>query len=117
MTADLTTARRFVVRRKEDPSGVSGTGVVLDGILWPDGTVSTHWRGAAWSNVFWPDLATAESKHCYGGHSEIVWVDELPAFLFTPPAAADEVLPPAPEVARPSELAERDATLPSPDAE
>lgn len=105
--SQLTTARRFVVQRNADPSGVSGTGIMLDGIVWPDGTVSTHWRDpngeGAWSNVFWPNLAAAESKHCYGGHSSIVWVDDEPA-------------PPAPAVAELAEPAAA-AAVPSPDAQ
>lgn len=74
--SQLTTARRFVVQRNTDPTGVSGLGVVLDGILWPDGTVSVRWRGDQPSTVFWNSIDDAEAKHCYGGHSSIVWVDE-----------------------------------------
>lgn len=70
------TSRRFVVERHSDPSGVSSTGTVLDGVLWPDGTVSVRWRGDDPSFVSWPSLEAAERKHCYGGHSRIVWIDE-----------------------------------------
>lgn len=70
------TSRRFVVERHSDPSGVSSTGTVLDGVLWPDGTVSVRWRGDDPSFVSWPSLEAAERKHCYGGHSRIVWIDQ-----------------------------------------
>lgn len=33
----------FTLVRDEDVSGVSGTGVVADGMLWPDGTAV--WKG------------------------------------------------------------------------
>jgi hypothetical protein len=35
--------RTFVLRREEDASGVSGTGVVLEGTLFSTGTVVVHW--------------------------------------------------------------------------
>ncbi len=108
----LTSARRFVIQRTEDPSGVSGTGIMLDGILWPDGTVTTHWRDpngeGAWSNVFWPSIAAAESKHCYGGHSSIVWVDEAdpdntPAAMRPVGYAGAELAEPVMDFAAPAE--------------
>jgi hypothetical protein len=81
-----TTARRFVIERKEDPTGVSGTGPVIDGVLWPDGTVSVRWRGDDPSFVNWLSLAAAERIHCFGGHSRIVWIDkdvaDMPADVY-----------------------------------
>jgi hypothetical protein len=35
--------RRFVMDRKEDVSGVSGTGLVLEGVLFSTGVVVIHW--------------------------------------------------------------------------
>jgi hypothetical protein len=74
----ITTARRFVVQRNADPTGVSAIGIVLDGILWPDGTVSVRWRGTDGSFVSWDSIDAAERKHCYGGHSSVIWVDPDP---------------------------------------
>lgn len=74
----IRTGRRFVVERFSDPTEASGLGIVLDGILWPDGTVSVRWRGDDPSFVNWPSLAAAERKHCYGGRSRIVWIDTDP---------------------------------------
>jgi type IV secretory pathway TraG/TraD family ATPase VirD4 len=37
--------RFFQLHRDADPTGFSGTGVVADGVVWPDGTVSMRWRG------------------------------------------------------------------------
>ena len=36
--------RRFAMIRESDESGVSGTGRVLDGIVWHNGWVSVCWR-------------------------------------------------------------------------
>ena len=35
--------RRFVMHRKHDVSGVSGTGLVLEGVLFSTGIVVVHW--------------------------------------------------------------------------
>ena len=35
--------RRFVMHREFDTSGVSGTGVVLEGVLFSTGVVVIHW--------------------------------------------------------------------------
>jgi hypothetical protein len=35
--------RRFVMRREFDVSGVSGTGTVLEGVLFSTGVVVVHW--------------------------------------------------------------------------
>lgn len=35
--------RRFTMQRERDASGVSGTGVVLEGVLFSTGVVVIHW--------------------------------------------------------------------------
>ncbi len=35
--------RRFVMHRERDVSGVSGTGLVLEGVLFSTGVVVVHW--------------------------------------------------------------------------
>ena len=35
--------RRFVMHREQDVSGVSGTGLVLEGVLFSTGVVVVHW--------------------------------------------------------------------------
>ncbi|GGQ81115.1 hypothetical protein [Streptomyces flaveolus] len=83
--------RRFVLRRHTDISGVSGTGDVADGVLWPDGTAAIRWRGEHPSTVHW-DRGRVSVEHIHGhqGATEIVWLDQddEPA-----PAAAAEPAP------------------------
>lgn len=67
------TMRTFQLVRSQDPTGVSGTGVVADGVMWPDGTVSVRWRGARPSVVFWEHLDDAEAVHGHGGDTRVVW--------------------------------------------
>lgn len=71
--------RLFHLQRDHDVSGVSGTGRVADGVLWPDGTVSLRWIGARPSVVFWDRLEDAEHVHGHGGATRIVWTDQARA--------------------------------------
>lgn len=70
--------RRFHLQRDTDITGVSGTGRVADGVLWPDGSVSIRWRGDRPSTVFWDDLAHAQHVHGHQGATRIVWDDPEP---------------------------------------
>jgi hypothetical protein len=84
--ADDTRARRFQLARHEDPTGVSGTGIVADGVVWPDGTATIHWRGEHASYVHWPrGQVSVEAIHGHGGATTIDWVDAVG----NPPPAAD----------------------------
>ncbi|MFJ3923050.1 hypothetical protein [Streptomyces sp. NPDC090022] len=71
----MTNSRRFHLLRHADVSGVSGTGIVADGILWPDGTASLRWRGERPSTVHWDRISDAKAVHGHGGATEIVWDD------------------------------------------
>ncbi|WKV74240.1 hypothetical protein AW27_023650 [Streptomyces sp. PCS3-D2] len=86
--------RRFYLNRHTDVSGISGTGVVADGVLWPDGTASVRWRGDHPSVVFWDrGQLSVDHVHGHGGATEIVWLDEP---LPPKPAAYTLHIDPAP---------------------
>lgn len=68
----MTQPRLFHLLRHHDVSGVSGTGIVADGIIWPDGTASLRWRGERPSTVHWDRIADAKAVHGHGGATEIV---------------------------------------------
>lgn len=68
-----TSPRLFVLSRIVDVSGVSGTGIVADGVEFPDGTCVIHWRGVKPSTVVWQSVDDAESIHGHGGATKIVW--------------------------------------------
>ncbi|MGW2742345.1 hypothetical protein [Streptomyces sp. NPDC001450] len=84
--------RRFVLRRRQDISGISGLGDVADGVLWPDGTASIRWRGEHPSVVFWDrGRVSVEVIHGHQGATEVVFVDEddeQPVAAAEPAAAA-----------------------------
>lgn len=71
------TSRRFKLIRHSDVSGVSGTGVVAEGVEWSDGSVALHWRGR------WPTTVVFEfggveavlAIHGHHGATEVVWDD------------------------------------------
>ena len=67
--------RRFYLDRHKDISGISGTGTVADGVLWPDGAVTVRWRGNKPSTVNWNNMQDVEDIHGHAGSTDIVWVD------------------------------------------
>ncbi|MGA4989928.1 hypothetical protein [Nonomuraea bangladeshensis] len=62
----------FTLVRDVDVSGVSGTGTVADGVVWPDGTVSVRWRGQRPSIVHWATLDDVKHIHGHNGATRIV---------------------------------------------
>lgn len=88
MAESVVYPRRFELVRKEDESGVSGTGVVAYGIEYPDGAVHMQWKNAENSHVetnvngcsFKPapsGVADTISVHGHGGKTEIRWIDDI----------------------------------------
>ncbi|GAA1977202.1 hypothetical protein [Kitasatospora viridis] len=80
------TAQPFVLRRHEDVTGISGTGVVADGVLFPTAGGSkavVRWRGERGSTVIWDHLRHVHEIHGHDGRTtvELVPIDELIAAL------------------------------------
>ena len=67
--------RRFQLARDVDVSGVSGTGTVADGVVFPDVVCVIRWRGERQSTVVWPSIEDVEAIHGHGGATRIEWVD------------------------------------------
>lgn len=68
-------ARRFGLHRYRDVTGVSGTGMVAEGVQFADGTVVLRWRGENPSTVLWSSLVAAMRVHCHGGATCVSWLD------------------------------------------
>lgn len=68
----------FVLQRDHDVTGVSGTGSVADGVVWPDGAVTIRWCGERPSTVNWDTIDDAEYIHGHGGATRFVWAHETP---------------------------------------
>ncbi len=75
--------RRFVLHRDEDVSGVSGTGIVAEGVAFSDGTAVIRWTAAYRSTAVYRSIADLEAVHGHGGATRIVWLDG--------PTAADAI--------------------------
>lgn len=71
------TARRFELHRDSDVTGVSGTGVVAEGIAFTDGTVALRWRSEWPTSVVFHDrgVEAVQKIHGHGGATRIVWLD------------------------------------------
>jgi hypothetical protein len=69
--------RCFQLVRHVDVSGISGTGVVAEGVEWSDGTVALHWGGRYQTTTVWPDGVDALlSIHGHNGATTLHWLDE-----------------------------------------
>jgi len=70
--------RLFELVRHHDVSGLSGTGVVAEGVVWSGGSVSLHWL------TEWPSVATFESidavlaVHGHNGATTVQYRDDEP---------------------------------------
>lgn len=67
--------RRFELHRHQDATGVSGTGVVAEGVVFSTGWVALTWLTAVNSLVFYPSITNVEHIHGHGGMTVIVWLD------------------------------------------
>jgi hypothetical protein len=69
-------ARRFVLQRDEDETGVSGTGQVAEGVEFSDGRVALRWIvGDHRSTVTWDNMDNVEAIHGHNGRTRVVWMD------------------------------------------
>lgn len=72
--------RTFELERQSDETGVSGTGVVVEGVAFTTGVVVAHWlTPAPWGSVtIWPGWATFMSVHVWShptNSTRIHWDD------------------------------------------
>lgn len=66
--------RTFRLVRDEDVSGVSGTGTVALGVVFPDGHAAMRWIvGEHRSTVTWESVESIEAVHGHNGRTRIEW--------------------------------------------
>lgn len=68
-------ARVFQLHRDTDVSGVSGTGIVADGVEFADGVTVIRWRGEHRSTVVWTSIDDVSVIHGHDGATRVVWMD------------------------------------------
>lgn len=71
--------RRFHLLRYVDVTGVSGTGVVAEGVRFSDGSVAIRWAGAFPTTTVWDTIESVIAVHGHEGSTVIDWLDSDPA--------------------------------------
>ena len=68
--------RTFVLNRTEDETGISGTGIVAEGVEFSNGKVVVAWctENAVHSVTVFNDIEEVHKIHGHGGKTQIVWV-------------------------------------------
>jgi hypothetical protein len=67
--------RNFILLRKADMTGVSGTGIVAVGSVMPTGYVALTWLSEHSSWVWYESIEKVAAIHTHHGASEIVWIE------------------------------------------
>lgn len=69
--------RAFQLNRKTDVTGVSGTGLVAEGVEFTDGTVALRWIGKNPTSVVFHDngIESVRTIHGHDGLTEVRFVD------------------------------------------
>ncbi|MEU9050221.1 hypothetical protein AB0D37_07410 [Streptomyces sp. NPDC048384] len=66
---------RFHLDRKEDLTGVSGTGTVAGGVIFPDGTVAMRWNTGTSSTAIYDCIADVVEIHGHNGATVVTLID------------------------------------------
>lgn len=67
--------RTFELHRDVDSSGVSGTGVVAEGVQFAGGKVVICWMTKWSSTAVYDSIELVQNVHGHGGNTRIVWKD------------------------------------------
>lgn len=72
--------RRFLLVRDVDVTGVSGTGVVAEGVEFTDGVVAVRWRAAGEggvkpTTVIHDGITSVIVLHGHDGRTRVEWLD------------------------------------------
>lgn len=66
----------FHLLRNDDETGISGTGVVADGVIFRDGKVALRWRPGPvdhQSTVIYDSIEAVQAIHGHGGKTKVVF--------------------------------------------
>lgn len=68
--------RRFELHREVDVSGISGTGIVAEGVMFFDGSATMRWKTKYRTTVTTEHMEIIYQVHCLNGATKVVWIDE-----------------------------------------
>ena len=71
----MPSTKAFHLLRKEDATGISGTGIVAVGVQLPTGRAVLEWLGSINSITIHQDMEQLAAVHCHGGLTEVIWED------------------------------------------
>ncbi len=69
--------KQFLLKRIEDETGVSGTGIVAEGVQFFNGKCTLTWITEFSSVAVYDSIDLVEKIHGHNGKTVIVWVDEI----------------------------------------
>lgn len=69
--------RRFNLQRNEDESGISGTGVVAEGVEFSNGRCVISWKTKHSSIAIYDSIFQLDAIHSHGGKTIVVWLDNV----------------------------------------
>ena len=67
--------RKFVLEREKDESGVSGTGIVAEGVVFTNGFAVLSWLTPLTSVAVYHSIDVLERVHGHGGKTKVVFKD------------------------------------------
>lgn len=67
--------RGFVLDRDEDISGVSGTGIIAEGVVFSDGTAVLRWTCEHTSTAIYDSVEELMAIHGHGGTTRLQFLD------------------------------------------
>jgi hypothetical protein len=68
--------RQFELHRIEDESGVSGTGIVAEGVEFDDGSCALRWKTEHKSTAVYESMRTLEKIHGHNGKTKVVVIGD-----------------------------------------
>jgi hypothetical protein len=66
--------KQFYLLRKEDVSGVSGEGIIAQGVILHSGQVVMEWLTANGSIAIYKSIDEIQVLHAHGGKTEVVYI-------------------------------------------
>jgi len=73
---DASTAALFVLRRDVDASGISGEGIIAEGVEFSTGWCALSWLTKAHSIGVYPNIKELERIHGHDGATVVEYLDE-----------------------------------------
>jgi len=68
--------RRFNLRRLDDETGISGVGIVTEGVQFTDGSCAMRWMTSTSSVCFYKSIEDVIIIHGHGGKTVVEWQDD-----------------------------------------